>query len=145
MYWRNSVGGYSEQEIRKLSFQRRLVLPDRAIADCRTKVRRFALGALRDCIAESYLSHLNVEDEELDRVLDRLVIVHDQMEPNTLIDGFRSLGQDVGLSTDEIRNHFPNLRAAFGAINDRLSGPRFEFQLALNEPVEANIYLRPSG
>jgi hypothetical protein len=137
--WRNSRGGFSEDEIRALFALKGLPITDEQIAEFRRRTARLALTALQIGFTEHFLA--NAESDLVDHR--RLVFVHDRLDPEMVVGLFRRWRVSGAPTMDDINAYGTPPRQFFALWNDRLGERRFEPLGRLRQPLDADVYLAP--
>lgn len=144
MDWRNSRGGATEAEIRRVALKSGKDVTDDVVELAVQAKRSEAIGGLEIALREKYLASANLSAPDWEEQRKKLVFVHDQLTKDHLI----CLLSDFGCYADShgAMMDGDNLRARadFRKVNDLLgTGDKFEKVGELNEPVGADVYLAP--
>jgi hypothetical protein len=102
-------------------------------------------------LREEFLAKANWSAIEWDRKQNRVVIIHDQMPENEVVDAYRSWLPDCGDEQEDGRNQqieniaheSPRLAAFERMIREVPHHPPFEKIVELTSPVPACVYLSP--
>jgi hypothetical protein len=143
MAWRNSRGGPTEQEIRNVAALSGQGYDDEVIEATHALTRQNALEQLDEEIRQRFLAQTNISAAEWERVRERVVVIHDQMDQTAFDCAISQWLDESDLPTpDETDGRA--LRAIFAEFNEKLPVDRRLTKLGnVSEPVEADVYAAP--
>jgi hypothetical protein len=150
MDWRNSRGGATEDEIRRIAqlsgetYDEEVVQATRRMAEARAAVQ------LDEAIRERFLAEATMSAAEWEAVRDRVVVVHDRMTQDTFAEAItQSFDGEYDWDADGLpqidrddpgkspRRLFAEINAGFG------DGRRCRKLGVVHQPVEADVYVAP--
>jgi hypothetical protein len=110
------------------------------------EMKRQALEDLDEAVRERFLKQSSMSAEDWEHVRERLVIVHDRLDP-------AMLDERVSEWVDEDEDGYPpsaengqSIRDIFTAYNTQLPASRRFVKLGeVSEPIEAEVYAAPEG
>jgi hypothetical protein len=148
MDWRNSRGGATEEEIRRIAAASGEEYTDEVIAETRRHNLEQAIEGLDEAFRERFLAQTSMSAAEWEKTRERLVFIYDLLTPEHVEQRFVTV-QDEEDEEDEEPSLPDELagqpaRQAFAALNQ--SAPparRFQKLAELSEPVPADVYLAP--
>lgn len=154
MDWRNSRGGATEEEIRRIAASSGTEVSDETVAAMRRRNVLRACAALEVALRERLVESTPMSAAEWERLRSHTVFVHDQLTPDmvaALFEGdlFDEEGDEIFDQPDEDEGRtVPEgvaPREAFRLMNlDLPPEDRLEKIGELNEPVAADVYRRPA-
>ena len=143
--WRNLRGGASVEEIRAIGMRNGETYDEDVIQATHEFAERHALEELDETIRERFLEQTKMSAVEWERVRDRVIVIHDKMNPEVFEDV-------VGPWLDD--EEFPDASAIesvaprqfFDKINESLPANRRFIRLGtVSSPVEADVYAVPES
>lgn len=150
MDWRNSRGGTTAAEIRRIAQLSGQPYNEDLVDATRFAARSHAARELRNAVVERFRHESNLPDEEWDEVGGRLLVVHDRMEDDEYLAALGVCMGDEDWDEDDLagasgaRTGTP--RSAFATFNARLpEGRRCQLLGRVREPIEADLYVVPES
>lgn len=146
--WRNSRGGATEEEIRKVAMLSGRPLDESLLQQTRALQYAQAMEQLKETLREQFLADTNMSAAEWEGIRDRVIIIHDQLNEDAFHDAVSDILEEADIDDDVI----PELdgtpesapRRAFETLMGRL--PQ-EYQCrrlgTVSRPVEADVYALP--
>ncbi len=143
--WRNSRGGPSIDEIRAIGMRTGETYDEDVIQATHEFSERHALEELDETIRERFLEQTKMSAVEWERVRDRVIVIHDKMNPEVFEDVVGPwLDDEEFPDTSQVEGVAP--RRIFDQINEALPVKRrFERLGTVSSPVEADIYAVPES
>lgn len=149
MDWRNSRGGATAEEIRRMAQLSGTTIDEETIEAVRNQSRERAAAQLDEAIRERFLAETSLSAAEWEKIRDRLVIIHDQMAQESfdeaLLTGADEVDQD---GETPVLDGTPatSARRLFAEHNQRVpSRFRCEQIGAVQQPIEADVYVVPAS
>ena len=149
MDWRNSRGGPSEAEIRRVAAHAGIDADEKTIAEARAMNLRAACRGLDDSLREQFVQHTKISVSDWEKIRERIVYIHDQMPPDMIRDAVnnereQNPGEPESSGKPENKELHLTPRALFAQLNAQLPEPeRFTKLDEVNEPVPADVYVAP--
>ena len=138
MDWRNSRGGPTEEEIRKIAAKSPVKYSDDVIAKTLLSKRKEACRGLVVAFEERLQEKQNCSASELSKLRPRLVYVHEVLPPEMVRD-IASVYLDSQLAGSISEN---SIRESFRMLNERSSADkRLEYLTSLEQPIGVDVYL----
>ena len=148
MDWRNSRGGPTEDEIRRVAELTGEPISEEVLAATREMERSRAAAQLDEAVRERFLAETALSAAAWEKVRERIVVVHDRMTQELFESALmqcnddRDWDDDPAPRIDETPEHSP--RRLFAAINARAGdGRRCEKLGEVGQPVVADLYVVP--
>ena len=155
--WRNSRGGVSEQEIRRIASRQGEPVDDFTIQLARQVEAARAAAATADAIKERFFAGAGWSESQREKLGDALLVVHERTPSDQVVETYLAAA-DHGLEGEawddwheresaDARRETADLspRRAFEALNARLPAEkRFEKLGEVSDPVPADVY-RPKA
>lgn len=147
--WRNAQGGPSEQQVRSIAQQNpnHRKLSDEQVAQATELQRAFARSGLAQGLRQRLRDGMTSE-EKLQFRSDELVIIHDQLTQDELLETLQAHIDDEEWEITDLPQACRNLppRQAWQALQDLLPEVvRFEKVAELDFPLPTDAYKPPSG
>ncbi len=145
MEWRNSRGGATLEEIRAIGASTGEVYDDDAIEATHELAERQAMEELDETIRERFLEETKLSAIEWERVRDRVIVIHDSMNPDAFEEAVGARLDDDELERLDFESDaLP--RVAFSDFNKTLAeARRFKRLGTVASPVGADIYAVPEN
>ena len=147
--WRLGRGVVTDDELRAIAARQGQELSDEDLVLLRQTQAAQASAALTEVIRDRFLEQTSLSASEWEKLRDRLVIIHDRMEPETVVAQFEAWGfeaetfEDGEDDEDEPSSYPAELtpRRGFAHLNSTLpAARRFEKIAEFTEPVPADVY-----
>jgi hypothetical protein len=137
----NARGGPSEEQVRaSIRLPRNKEMPDSLVTIARDVLARKAVLGIDVALRDQFGRVAGLTEEELKRVRDRLVFIHDKMMPDDAVDLFNRWVKPIDeASPARPLSAWP--RQAFAKLNARLpEAKRYRKIGELDRPLPADIY-----
>ncbi len=143
--WRTSRGGPSLREIQAIAEASGEAFDEEVLEDTHRMMRLQALDELDERLRTKFLEQYPISALEWETLRDRVVIVHDRLTPEVLLERLEEWFEDEDqLEEIEAQTRGLTPREAFIRFNWNLpESSRFRKLGELKEPVEADVYQAP--
>ncbi|MCY3021542.1 MAG: hypothetical protein NTW87_21215 [Planctomycetota bacterium] len=145
MDWRNSRGGTTEDEIRRVAAATGMKPSDEAVKLTHSEMSRQATASLDETLRERFLAQTQIAAADWERIRERLVFIHDTLTAEMVLEQY-----NAWCEPEERAEALPegclSPRAGFARLNDgRPESRRFRKLGEVAEPVPADVYAVPPG
>jgi HEPN domain-containing protein len=153
MDWRASRGGPTEEEIRRVAESSGKNYNDDVISLTHSTLSNTALKQLSEACMYAYFNENNISQEQQENYKKRILVVHDKLYPDDVID---EIFDNIDIPENEthkilsdysdIEDQFQSTREVIKWVNEKFPpGHKLDKLGETKEPAESDIYLFPKN